>query len=281
MKFNWAFRDRQLSLGEFPLLMGIVNTTPDSFSDGGLFLDPSAAVDHALKLIDDGADLIDVGGESSRPGADPVSLDDELCRVIPVIERLAEHATVPISIDTTKAEVARQALGAGAVIVNDISGLTFDVNMPEVCREFEAGVICMHMQGTPQTMQNDPRYGNAVDEICAYLADRLQALEEAGIAAERVVLDPGIGFGKTAAHNVEILSHIASFRAVGRPVLIGHSRKGFLKKLLSREVDERSAGVLGISIALAMQSVDILRVHDVRATRDALSAWRAIAARTR
>ena len=277
--FTWAFGGRELKLGEFPLLMGIVNVTPDSFSDGGLFLDPSAAVDHALCLVDDGADLLDVGGESTRPGAEPVSFDEELRRVIPVIERLSAHGAAPISIDTTKAEVARQALAAGAGIVNDISGLTFDAKMPEVCRESGAGVICMHRQGTPQTMQNDPRYDDVVGEICDYLAGRVQALVDLGIASERIVIDPGIGFGKTAAHNVEVLSHVGRFRALGRPVLIGHSRKRFLKALLGREVDERSAAALGVSIALAMQSVDILRVHDIRATRDALSAWRTIAGR--
>jgi dihydropteroate synthase len=260
--------------------MGIVNVTPDSFSDGGRFLDCESAVEHALGLVEDGADLLDVGGESTRPGADHVAPEEELRRVIPVIERLARGTSVPISIDTTKAATARQALAAGATIVNDVSGLRFDPEMPRVCRETGAGVICMHMQGTPQTMQEDPHYEDVVAEVCAFLAERLEVLEGQGIGPERVVIDPGIGFGKTAEHNLAILSNIRRFRAIGRPVLIGHSRKRFLSKVLGRSVDERTAGTLGVAVALAMQSTDIIRVHDVRATRDALLAWRAIAGPT-
>jgi len=266
-------------LGRTPLLMGIVNVTPDSFSDGGSFHAADAAVRHALQLAEDGADLLDIGGESTRPGAQPVPLAEELSRVVPVIERLARETPLPLSVDTTKAEVARQALQAGARIVNDVSGLLFDPEMPAVCREHDAGVVCMHMQGTPQTMQNDPHYDDVVAEISAYFAARLKALEEAGIDRERVVLDPGIGFGKTAAHNLEILSHVGTFRALGRPVLIGHSRKRFLQKVLGRPVEERLFGTLGVSLALAAQSTDILRVHDVRGTRDALAAWTEITRR--
>jgi dihydropteroate synthase len=274
----WAFRDRDFQLGAFPLLMGIVNVTPDSFSDGGTYFDAQAAVAHALRLADEGADLLDIGGESTRPGAEPVPLDEELRRVVPVIDQLARLTRVPLSIDTTKAEVARQALDAGAAIVNDISGLSFDAGMAAVCSEAEAGVICMHMQGTPATMQQAPSYADVVIEIKEYLVQRLAWLAEQGIAAERVVVDPGIGFGKTAEHNIEILSHIGSFRDLGRPVLIGHSRKRFLKALLGRTVETEGGG-LGVSIALAMQGVDLLRVHDVRQTRNALAAWRAIASR--
>ncbi len=257
--------------------MGIVNVTPDSFSDGGSFLDTEKAVTHAMQLAEEGADILDIGGESTRPGSEPVPVDEELRRVLPVIERLtARGCPLPISIDTTKAKVARRALQAGGVIVNDISGLRFDSEMSEVCAQFKAGVICMHMQGTPATMQQSPRYQDVVAEISAFLAERLAALEQEGIPRERVVLDPGVGFGKTAAHNLEILSRIDRFRALGRPVLIGHSRKRFLGKILGREVEERNAGTVGVSIALAAQSVDILRVHDVRATRDALLAWQTI-----
>lgn len=256
--------------------MGIVNVTPDSFSDGGQFPDLNAAVDHALQLAADGAAVLDVGGESTRPGAEPVPLDEELRRVIPVIEQLAPRVTVPISIDTFKAEVARQALAAGAEIVNDVSGLQLDPAMPDVCREAGAGVICMHMQGTPQTMQQNPQYGDVVAEICGFFRERLGFLAGRGIPAERVLLDPGVGFGKTAGHNLEILSHIAAFHELGRPVLIGHSRKRFLKKLLRREVDERLAGGIGVSLALAAQGVELLRVHDVAAHRDALVAWNTI-----
>ena len=182
----------------------------------------------------------------------------------------------PISIDTSKAEVARQCLAAGAVIVNDISGLTFDDDMPRICRESSCGVIVMHIHGTPQTMQVDPRYDDVVTDVCRHFSRRLDDLEAAGIARERIVLDPGIGFGKSAEQNLELLSHIATFHTLGRPVLIGHSRKRFLKKVLGREIEERNAGTLGVSIALAAQGTDILRVHDVRATRDALLAWRTV-----
>ncbi|MCH7987599.1 MAG: dihydropteroate synthase [Planctomycetes bacterium] len=257
--------------------MGIVNVTPDSFSEGGDHCDSDAAVRHALQLAEQGADFLDIGGESTRPGADPVPLHEELRRVIPVVERVASETKVPVSIDTTKAEVARQAIDAGAVIVNDISGLTFDDEMPAVCRETGVGVICMHIRGTPQTMQNDPHYENVVEEIREFFERRLDALEAAGIPRERVVLDPGIGFGKTAEQNIEILSNIPRFRSLGRPVLIGHSRKRFLGKVLGRAVDERTQGTVGITVALAAQGTDIIRVHDVAANRDALLAWDAIA----
>lgn len=272
----WRFGRFAYELGRFPLLMGIVNVTPDSFSDGGEFLDADAAVRHALELVEAGAEILDVGGESTRPYSEPVSADEELRRVVPVIERLARATAVPISIDTSKAAVARAALEAGGVIVNDISGLTFDAEMPAVCRDAGCGVIAMHIQGTPQTMQDAPHYEDVVGEICAYFDERLAALEREGIPRERVMLDPGIGFGKTAAHNLAILSSVARFRALGRPVLIGHSRKGFLKKVLGRPVDERSFGTIGVSIALAAQHADVLRVHDVRGNRDALVAWRAV-----
>ncbi len=256
--------------------MGIVNTTPDSFSDGGEFLDPDRAVEHALKLVSDGADLLDVGGESTRPGSDTVSVKVELERVIPVIERLRPLTEVPISIDTTKAEVALQALDAGANIVNDISGLTFDPGMSAVCARAGAGVICMHIQGTPKTMQESPHYTDVVSEVAAWLAARLDALEQAGIPRERVVLDPGIGFGKTARHNLELMWGLPRLVELGRPVLIGHSRKRFLGKLLGRPVEERSAGTLGVSIALIERGAHLLRVHDVRAVRDALTAWKIV-----
>lgn len=273
---KWSFGDRYLETGRFPLVMGIVNVTPDSFSDGGQFVDATAAVEHALRLVEQGADVLDIGGESTRPGAAMVSADEELRRVLPVVERLAQSTRAILSIDTTKSEVARQTLRAGAHVVNDISGLLFDPQMAAVCAEFRAGVVCMHIQGTPQTMQLDPRYENAVEEIAAFLEGRLSALESQGIPRERVVVDPGIGFGKTPEHNLQILSHIGRFRALGRPVCIGHSRKRFLKKLLGRPVDELSFGTVGISVALAMQSTDVIRVHDVAATRDALLAWHAI-----
>ena len=273
---TWTFEGFHRELGQVPLIMGIVNVTPDSFSDGGQFLAQQAAVDHAMKLTTEGADILDVGGESTRPGANEVSLDEELRRVIPVIEQLVKLTTVPISVDTSKAEVARHALRAGACIVNDISGLLFDPDMIEVCRESRCGVSVMHIQGTPRTMQAEPHYDDVVGEICEYFAERLATLEQAGIAPERIVLDPGIGFGKTAQHNLEILSNISAFQALGRPVLSGHSRKRFLKKLIQREVDERLFGTVGVTLALARQHVDLVRVHDVAANRDALAAYQAV-----
>lgn len=274
---RWQIHGRMFAFGPLPWLMGIVNATPDSFSDGGQFLSVEAAVEHGLTLADEGACILDVGGESTRPGAQPVGCNEELRRVIPVVERLAAESDVLISIDTTKSQVAKEALAAGASIVNDISGLTLDPQMPEVCGT--AGVICMHMQGTPLTMQIAPRYDDVVEDICTYFAERLDALERAGISREQVVLDPGIGFGKTADHNLEILSHIGRFHACGRPLLIGHSRKRFLSKIIGRKVEERTSGTVGVSIALAMQGTEIIRVHDVGVVRDAVRAWKTISDR--
>ena len=273
---TWSFGERTWELGGVPKLMGIVNITPDSFSDGGQFIDPTRAIEQCLRLVEDGADLLDVGGESTRPGAVPVGEEEEIRRVVPVVAEVARRISVPISIDTTKAAVAQRALDAGAAIVNDISGLRFDPRMPEVCARARAGIVCMHMQGTPQTMQIDPHYDDVVREIADYLAERLAVLEESGIARERVVIDPGIGFGKTPDHNLAILKNIARFRALGRPVLIGHSRKRFLAKILGRALDETSAATLGVSVAAALAGADLLRVHDVRATRDVLAACWAV-----
>ncbi len=265
-----------MALDAPPWIMGIVNATPDSFSDGGHFFDPAAGLTHALRLIDEGARIIDVGGESTRPGAAPVGLDEELSRTIPIIEQVARTSPVLISIDTTKAQVARAALAAGAHIVNDISGLTFDAAMPQVCAETGAGVICMHIQGTPATMQDDPHYEDVVSEVGQFLERRLEELERLGISREQLVTDPGIGFGKTAEHNLALLANIARLRALRRPVCIGHSRKRFLKRLLGRPVDERLFGSVGVSVAVALQGAEIIRVHDVAATRDAILACQAV-----
>jgi dihydropteroate synthase len=278
---SWQIRDRTHILSPLPWLMGIVNATPDSFSDGGTFLESGAAVEQALRLAADGAQIVDVGGESTRPGASPVTTDDELRRVIPVVAHIAKQSPVLISIDTTKAAVARAALDAGAHIVNDISGLTFDPAMPAVCATAGAGVVCMHIRGTPETMQDDPRYDDVLDDVCRFLRERLAALENVGIPRERVVVDPGIGFGKTARHNLEILGNIARYRELGRPVCIGHSRKRFLKSLLGRPLDERLFGTVGVSVAVALQGAEILRVHDVAATRDAILACQAVLASAR
>ncbi len=272
----WIFRGRTWRPAALPRLMGILNVTPDSFSDGGEHDRVEAAVAHGLRLAEEGADLIDVGGESTRPGAEPVSEAEELRRVVPVVRELAGRVGVPVAVDTTKAAVAAAALEAGAEIVNDVSGLTFDPDMPAVCRAAAAGVVCMHIRGTPRTMQLDPRYHDVVAEIEAYFRVRLDMLAAAGIPLERISLDPGIGFGKTAAHNLALLAATPRLRGLGRPLLVGHSRKRFLKAVLGRPVDERTAGTIGVSVALASLGADYLRVHEVRAVRDALLAWRTV-----
>jgi dihydropteroate synthase len=277
---QWSLPDGTMHFGPAPKLMGIVNVTPDSFSDGGRWATVDRAVEHALQLVEQGADMVDVGGESTRPGSDPVPADEECRRVLPVIERVAGSCTVPVSIDTSKAEVAERALGAGAAIVNDVTALTGDMRMLDVCARSACGVVVMHMQGRPKTMQANPQYTDVVREVCDYLSERVRILEQAGISGERVVIDPGIGFGKTAAHNLELLSNIGALHRVGSPVLIGHSRKKFLQKVLGRPVEEVTAGTIGVAIAVAGQGVQILRVHDVAAVRDALMAWDAVRSRT-
>ena len=274
MSLRWTLRTRDLTRRRLPLLMGILIVTPDSFSDGGQFSAVDTAVAHGIQLEADGADIIDIGGESTRPGAEPVSLDEELRRTIPVIRELAQMVRIPISIDSTKSEVAYQALAAGAEIVNDISGLTFDPAMLDVCRRADAGICLMHIQGTPQTMQASPQYDDVVREVIEFLQQQVDRCLMAGIPAERMCVDPGIGFGKTADHNLELLGAVPRMqKELQRPVLIGHSRKRFLAKILGRAVDECSAGTIGVSLALAEQGVDILRIHDVRSVRDALVAW--------
>ncbi len=258
--------------------MGIVNVTPDSFSDGGQFASTDRAVAHGLELVRQGADLLDVGGESSRPGAQPVPLEEELNRVVPVVRELARLTPTPISVDTTKAEVARQALAAGAHIINDITALLGDPLLPEVVRTYEAGVVLMHMQGTPATMQLDPAYQDVVREVSDFLQARLQALRNFGIAEDRVVLDPGIGFGKRGVHNWELMRRLDEFQRLGRPVCLGVSRKGFLGKRLERPLERRLAGSLAAAcFALGRGAAQVLRVHDVAETRDAVAVYRALA----
>jgi dihydropteroate synthase len=271
----WHLRDRTIQFERRPLVMGIVNVTPDSFSDGGQFEQTEAAVAHGLKLVREGADLLDIGGESTRPGAVPVPLDEELRRVVPVVQALAPQVAVPLSVDTSKAEVARQSLAAGACVVNDVTALAGDAVMTEVVATFQAGVILMHMQGTPATMQQNPHYDDVVSDIGRYFEERLQAIATMGIPAERTVLDPGIGFGKTAAHNLEILARLEDFQWLGRPVCLGVSRKGFLgRRLGDRPIQRRLAASLGIACyALSRQAVQVVRVHDVEETRDALTLF--------
>lgn len=264
---GWQLRTRRLHWPARPLVMGIVNVTPDSFSDGGSFLDPDRAVAHALQLASDGADLLDIGGESTRPYATPVSEAEELRRVVPVIEAIRRQTDVPISIDTSKAAVAAAAIEAGAELINDVTALTGDPRMMDVARRSGAGVCVMHMRGTPQTMQDDPTYEDVVGEVLEYLRDRRDQLVAAGISRDRICVDPGIGFGKTHAHNLQLLQQAAEFHRLGQPVLVGHSRKGFLAKLIGDSGVDRTAATLGASLALACQGIQILRVHDVLATR--------------
>ncbi|GAB4142958.1 MAG: dihydropteroate synthase [Thermogutta sp.] len=268
---RWRIRGGVLTWGDHPLLMGIVNVTPDSFSDGGRFLDPEAAVDHALRLAEDGADILDIGGESTRPGAEPVPVDEELRRVLPVIETLAERVALPISIDTTKAAVARAALEAGAVIVNDVSGLRADPEMAAAVREYRAGLCLMHTRGNPQTMQSLADYRDVVEEVLAELRGGLKAAEAAGIDAEAVVVDPGLGFAKTPEHNWQLVARISRFRELGRPILVGHSRKRFLREMVGGDPAALGRATAGLAMLLAAAGVRILRVHDVGLVRRALS----------
>ena len=273
---SWQLRTRKLQFGRLPLLMGIVNVTPDSFSDGGKFLSHEAAVEQALKLAAEGADILDIGGESTRPYAPTVELQAELDRVLPVIEQLAKQTTVPISIDTSKSEVAQAALQAGTEIVNDVTALTGDPEMVSVVREGKPGVCIMHMQGTPQDMQDDPQYENVCTEVYRYLQQRVDSLVEAGVEASRICVDPGIGFGKTHEHNLELMASCDEFHQLGRPVLVGHSRKGFLGRLIGNKTADRTLATVGSAVSLALQGVQVIRVHDVRPVREALLSFEAV-----
>jgi dihydropteroate synthase len=258
--------------------MGIVNVTPDSFYDGGKYLDPVAAIKHGLALAAAGADILDVGGESTRPYSTPVSVQDELNRVLPAIEAFANMSERPVSIDTSKAEVAEVAIAAGAEIVNDVTGLTGDPRMIDVVRSTGAAAVVMHMQGTPQTMQDNPHYDDVVVEVLDYLRTRRDALVAAGIERERICLDPGIGFGKTHQHNLTLLANCSRFHELGCPVLVGHSRKGFIAKVIGDKLANPVAGTIGVACALALQGVQFLRVHDVAAVRQALLLFEAVGA---
>ncbi|MEQ8785012.1 MAG: dihydropteroate synthase [Pirellulaceae bacterium] len=255
--------------------MGIVNVTPDSFSDGGRFLPAERAVEQALDLVRQGADLLDIGGESTRPYSTPVNVDEELRRVIPVVAQVCRDTDVPVSIDTSKADVARAALDAGAEIINDVTGLEGDPEMIAVAVESGAGVCAMHMRGTPQTMQDDPVYDDVVGEIHAYLRQRRDALLAAGVERERICLDPGIGFGKSHQHNLTLMAACRRFHDLGCPLLVGHSRKGFIAHVLGDKQASRTAGTVGAALSLARQGVQIVRVHDVRPLREALLLFEA------
>lgn len=261
------------------LVMGVLNVTPDSFSDGGKFFSVEAALEHAGQMLREGADLLDIGGESTRPGATPVSAEEEIQRVAPVIKELALRLQVPISVDTQKPEVARAALLAGASIVNDIAANRADDAMWRVVAEFRAGYVAMHMQGTPQTMQQNPAYADVAREVDEFFAERLARLERLGVRREQVALDPGIGFGKTLAHNLQLLGALPRFAKHGRPLLLGVSRKSFLGKLTGAESPaERLPGALACAALAVRDGVQILRVHDVRETVAAVRVVEAIQA---
>ncbi len=255
---NWMRRRDRV------LVMGVLNVTPDSFFDGGRHPSTAAAVKHAVAMIADGVDIIDVGGESSRPGAAPVPAEVEIARVVPVIAEIRTRSDVLISIDTTKAKVARAALEAGANIVNDISALRFDPEMPSLIATTGAYAVLMHMQGTPRTMQQNPSYSNPVAEIKAFLAARMEAAVRAGVLEGRIILDPGIGFGKRLEHNLAVVRAISAFAELGPPVLIGLSRKSFLGEILNVGVTDRLAGTIAANAIAIRNGADIIRVHDVK-----------------
>ena len=271
----WKLRTKTLQFDNRPLLMGIVNVTPDSFSDGGKFHEAEVAIEHALRLAADGAEIIDVGGESTRPDSTPIDEGEELRRTIEVVGEVCRQCDVAVSIDTSKAAVARAALQAGAEIINDVTGLEGDPDMIDVARQFAPGVCAMHMQGTPQTMQEDPRYEDVVHDIYAYLQQRRDVLASAGVDPEHICLDPGIGFGKTHQHNLTLLAACGRFHDLGCPLLVGHSRKGFIAKMLGDKEADRTAGTIGVAMSLARQGVHVIRVHDVRPVREALALFEA------
>ena len=274
---GWRCRDRVLSMASRPLIMGILNVTPDSFSDGGRYRSAEAAIAHGLAMARDGADIIDVGGESTRPGAAPVAVEEERARVVPVIEGLraalsaaaGDRDAPVISVDTRKSAVAAAALEAGARIINDVSALTHDPAMSEVARRYRAGLILMHMRGDPATMQQSPQYTDVVAEVAAYLQARIAALCAAGLERETVAVDPGIGFGKTTEHNLQLLARLDVLKACGRPIAVGVSRKSFLGKITGRGAAERGPASLAGMVCAVLQGADIVRVHAVGESADA------------
>ncbi len=266
-----------MTVGPRPALVGIVNVTPDSFSDGGEHFEADAAVDHGRRLVEEGADVLDVGGESTRPGSDPVPVEEELRRALPVVERLAGSAGVPVSIDTRRGRVAREALAAGASIVNDVSGLQGDPEVAAAAAEAGAAVVLMHMRGEPKTMQVDPRYDNLLADVCRYLRAGLAAARRAGIGEEQTIVDPGIGFGKTLEHNLALLARLGELRSLGRPILVGPSRKRFIGELTGVSTPaERTFGTAAACALAVARGVLLLRVHDVAEVRQAVAVAAAI-----
>ena len=257
------FTNNGWSCGEETGIMGIINVTPDSFSDGGKYANVEAAVMRAKQMVADGADIIDIGGESSRPGAEPITANEECRRVIPVVQALAEQFQIPISVDTYKAKVAREALSAGACVINDITALHGDPNMCQIVADAQAGVILMHMQGVPATMQKTPTYQNVVAEVHAWLTEVASQAVDRGIDSSRIMIDPGIGFGKTFDHNLEILRHLIRFRGIGYPMLVGVSRKKFIGRILDLPVHQREEGTAATVAWSIINGANVVRVHDV------------------
>lgn len=272
-------RHGELVLGQRTLLMGVINVTPDSFSDGGVCIDPARAVAHGLHMAEEGADIIDIGGESTRPGSYAVSREEELDRIIPVIRELSRQVSIPLSVDTYKADVAEGALDAGAQIVNDISGLQFDPRMVHVTVSFDCPVVIMHIQGSPRTMQVDPHYEDVIGDIVAYLREGLQKHRDAGGDSRQVIIDPGIGFGKTVQHNVEILERLDELAILDCPILVGTSRKSFIGKVLGREVHDREVGTLATIAVCIMKGAHIVRTHEVGTARQVADMVDAIMSR--
>ncbi len=273
---HFKAREQLLPLPSRALIMGILNVTPDSFWDGGRYLDPEAAVDHVLTMVGEGADLIDIGAESSRPGSDSISPEEEIRRLMPVIKAISKKVQVPISVDTTKAQVAQHALDAGASIVNDISALRFDPLMGSVIASYGAGVVLMHMKGVPKSMQQAPEYQDVVTEVGKFLSDRARVAQEAGIHSNQILLDPGIGFGKTWRHNLLLLSRLEALSNLGFPLVVGVSRKAFIGQVLNKSVDQRVFGTAA-AVAVAIQKgARVIRVHDVGAMRDVVQMIEAV-----
>ncbi len=262
--YKWQIRDGEIDLFQRTHIMGILNITPDSFSDAGLFYDPELAVEQALTMEQDGADIIDIGGESTRPGSVPVTENEEIDRIIPVIEKLVSLLKIPVSVDTYKSGVARKALQAGAKIVNDISGLQFDPQMANVVAEYNAGIVIMHIKGSPRDMQKNPQYTDLIEEIIDYLNKGITIAHQAGIRDQQIVIDPGIGFGKKLQDNLTIIRELRQFQPLNCPILVGPSRKSFIGDILGLPVDQRLEGTIAASAACILNGANILRVHDVK-----------------
>ena len=274
--YRFRARGKSFELGQRTWLIGVVNVTPDSFFDGGLYFEPARAIERALALAAEGADIIDVGGESSRPGSSPISAKEEKRRILPVVEVVKQRPGLLVSVDTTKAEVAEAALAAGADIINDISAGRFDPRMLPLAAESGAGIVLMHMKGTPRTMQISPHYDDLLGEVKTFLRERLEAAESCGLAPESVLLDPGIGFGKKLEHNLALLNNLGSFGELGRPLVVGISRKSFLGKILNLEAHDRLEGTIAAAVVSVLRGASLLRVHDLQAVKRAVAVAEAI-----